>query len=120
MSPQFGGGGLYENIPEGQLKFLKSSDSLLEIIEVKTKHLEDVLDEVWLGSTRRIQLLKVDTEGSCLEIIKSLSFQKYTFDFISAEFGFGTKDEGVDFLGQHGYKLVASFNQNEVFRHEKA
>jgi FkbM family methyltransferase len=119
LSPQYYGSGLRDNLPEGHQQFLRSLDNNLNVVQVQTKHLEDILDE--LNAPKRITLLKSDTEGECLEIIKSLSFTKYIFDFISLELGLPKVpdthyEEGVEFLVSKGYKHLISFNQNDIFQ----
>ena len=122
LSPQYGGSGFKDNLPEDHQGFLKKLDPNMSIINVHTKQLEDILDE--LNAPKHIHLLKSDTEGTCLEIIQSLSFTKYTFDFISLELGLPKVsnthyEEGVEFLASKGYHILTSFNQNDIFQNDK-
>jgi FkbM family methyltransferase len=115
--PQYGGSALVDNLPASQLNFLSELDPTLHVSHVKTKKLEDILFE--LKAPRHINLLKIDTEGSDLEIIKSLSFG-YNIDYIATELGFtNQKSEGISYLKDNNYKYMSSFNQNEIFKYEK-
>ena len=53
------------------------------VIELTTKTLTDVLDEV--DAPKYIDYMSLDTEGSELEVLKGLDFDKYTIGYISVE-----------------------------------
>lgn len=118
------GSAIKNNLPESHQKFL--SDTGAKEIEIEIEHLEDILDKV--GAPKHIELLKSDTEGACLEIMQSLSLERYTFDFIVLELGNpghqnffpkypdGMFETGVKFLNSKDYELVHTLGQNNIFR----
>ena len=114
-SPQYGGSGIQENLPQKQQEFLRELDSNLQLVEVETRHLEDILDEI--KAPKSIQLLKLDTEGTCFEIIQSLSFDKYLFDYISLENFCNNIEEGSKLMLEKSYLPVVTLNENTLFRY---
>lgn len=107
------------NISKDHLEFLQRLDTASSICQCDARHLEDVLREY--NAPNHIDLLKSDTEGACLEIIKSLSFSDYHYEYISLEIGEpdagGLYEEAIAFLASKSYKLVTTFNQNDIFEH---
>ena len=75
-------------------------------IIVKTKTLTDILDEN--NAPKYIEYMSIDTEGSELEILKGIDFNKYRFGFISIEHNYVVprRQELRDFLENKGYKFL--------------
>lgn len=79
------------------------------LIRVKTKRFEDVVEQ------KRIDFLSIDTEGSELEILKTIDFQKFDIRVISVENNFMEK-EFEEFFVSRGYSLAGVFsNCDQVF-----
>lgn len=117
------GSGIIDNFPKnGHVEFLKSSNH--QIVEVHSEKLEDILEK--FNAPQVIDLLKSDTEGSCIKIVKSLSFSKYIFKVISLELGrpnvtFSNFEEGLEFLKTKGYSYLVTEYENDIFiRNENA
>jgi FkbM family methyltransferase len=75
-----------------------------EIIQVKTRKLETILDE---HSIKRIHYLTIDTEGAEFEVLKSINFDKVFIDLIQFEDNYS--DIGaqiVEYLKTKRYKVV--------------
>jgi hypothetical protein len=56
--------------------------STTEVIKVKTKKLETILDE---NNIKHINYLSIDVEGAEFEVIKSINFNKVFIDVIGFE-----------------------------------
>ena len=84
---------------------------LKEIIKVKTITLNDLLEIN--NSPNYIDYLSLDTEGSELEILKSVNFNKYKFGIIDVEHNFvePRRSEIRNLLENNGYK----FNKENNF-----
>ena len=75
-------------------------------IMVKTKTLTDILDEA--GAPLFIQYLSLDTEGTELDILKSVDHHKYTFAIIDVEHNFEEprRTDIRNYLREKGYELI--------------
>jgi FkbM family methyltransferase len=73
--------------------------------KVDTISLNDMLEKY--GAPSNIDYLSIDTEGSELEILESLNFEKYKFSVITVEHNF-TKNRQLicDLLSKNGYERV--------------
>jgi len=72
---------------------------------VKTVSLNDLLSEH--NAPKMINYLSIDTEGSEWEILSSLNFDEYSFDFISVEHNFTQNERLVGELLEHkGYVRI--------------
>lgn len=70
--------------------------------EVRTISLNDLLAKY--GAPSEIDYLSIDTEGSELEILRSLNFERYSFRIISCEHNFTPAREEIErLLAQNGY-----------------
>jgi FkbM family methyltransferase len=84
-------------------EFHKSRISGIKTYSVKTISLNDLLE--FYNAPHHIAFLSIDTEGSEYEILKSLSFDKWKFDFIACEHNFQKNRELVkDLMNSNGYK----------------
>lgn len=78
---------------------------------VETVSLNDLLEDH--GAPNHINYLSVDTEGTELEILKSLNFDKYSFTFMSIEHNIQKREILIEeFLSQLGYRrILRNFSQ---------
>jgi len=84
-------------------------------IKVKTQTLNDILEEN--KSPYIIDYLSLDTEGTELEILKSVDLNKYKFRIISVEhnYMFKRKQEIFELLNSYNYKLYKSKNEDDFY-----
>jgi len=76
-----------------------------EVYSVKTISIMDLLKKY--NAPSHIEYLSIDTEGSELEILKSLDFEKYKIDVITCEHNHtNLRNEIRDFLFSKGYEWV--------------
>jgi FkbM family methyltransferase len=76
-----------------------------EVYTVKTISIMDLLKKY--DAPQKIDYLSIDTEGSELEILKSLDFNKYKIDIITCEHNHTPlRTEIKDFLYSKGYEWV--------------
>ncbi len=87
-------------------------------IKVKTKTLTKILDEC--KAPAFIEYLSLDTEGSELEVLKGVDFNKYTFGFITLEHNWvePRRTEMRDFLADRGYRFCLENRHDDYFIHE--
>lgn len=71
----------------------KTNSTNSEIIKVKSIPLQKILDE---RSITRVDYLSIDTEGSELEVLRSIDFNKTSFELISVEVNY--ESEQIDSL----------------------
>lgn len=67
-----------------------------------------------LGLPNRINFLSVDTEGSELEIISSIDFERYSFDMIMYEHN-GMENGVAALLESKGYKLYQRLEIDDIY-----
>ena len=74
--------------------------------DVTTIRLDDLL--ATYNAPFNIEFLSVDTEGSELQVIRSVDFEKYSFDVICIEHNFNTliQEQIYSLIAPHGYKRV--------------
>ena len=86
-------------------KFLKKHIGKEKEYLVKTISLNDLLERY--NAPPQIDYLSIDTEGSELDILRNLDFEKYNFSVITIETHHNfDKEEKFDFLISKGYKRV--------------
>ena len=85
------------------------------IIKVQSITLTDVLDEN--NAPTFIEYLTVDTEGSELEVLKGINFNKYSFGLIHIEHNFEEpkRTDIKTFLQSKGYKYKGENNVDDIF-----
>ena len=73
------------------------------------------LQEYWREAP--VSFLSVDTEGTDINIIRSIDFDKYPFDIVQVEKSehLGHDTLLLDFLQNKNYFLVAQTNVNFIF-----
>jgi len=79
-----------------------------EILEVDAKKFEDVV------SKTEIDFLSIDTEGSELQILEQIDFNKYVIKVICVENNFH-ESKFNDFFTSKGYKLYGSVNIDYLY-----
>lgn len=86
-------------------------------IIVNTISLTDLLDKS--NSPTFIEYLSLDTEGSELEILKSVDFKKYTFGLIDVEHNYvePRRSHIKELLTSNGYHYVRENNFDDSYRH---
>jgi len=78
--------------------------STTEIIKVKTKRLETILDEHEIS---RVHYLSIDVEGAEFEVIKSINFDKVFIDVIGFENNYNdTSTPIIEYLQTKGYTII--------------
>ena len=87
-----------------------------EVITVKTIRLTDLLD--LYNAPPFIHYLSLDTEGSELEILKSVDFDRYTFGRIDVEHNFVEPRRTLmrNQLTSHGYVYMCANEQDDCYR----
>jgi len=110
----YGGSCIIDFIPEGHKKTLLSRRFLPKV--VRTKTLNEVLSEY--NIPRRVEFLKIDTEGSELDILMGCNLAKYSFGIISVEATLKDDKGLVDYLSQRGYNFLQSFGMNLLFENK--
>lgn len=87
-------------------------------IKVKTKTLNDILSEN--DCPESIDYLSLDTEGTELEILRSVDLEKYKFKIISVEHNHihDRRKKIKELLNGFGYKLYISKNADDFFIYE--
>lgn len=80
-------------------------DAQGEYITVKTKTLTDILDDA--KAPTFIEYISIDTEGSELEVLKGIDFDKYMFGYISIEHNYvePRRAQMREFLEGKGYRF---------------
>jgi FkbM family methyltransferase len=78
--------------------------STTEVIKVKTKKLETILDE---NNIKHINYLSIDVEGAEFEVIKSINFNKVFIDVIGFENNYNDKSVPiVEYLQNKGFITI--------------
>jgi len=103
--------GMTEYLDKHREKVLKNETR----IKVKTQTLNDILEEN--NSPDIIDYLSLDTEGTELEILKSVNLNKYKFKIISIEHNhiLERRNEMFKLLSSYNYKLYKSINADDFF-----
>lgn len=88
-------------------------------IIVKTITLNDLLDKY--NSPTWIDYLSLDTEGSELEILKSVDFNKYTFGLIDVEHNFvePRRTQIKNLLTSKGYEYVRENSVDDCYKYKE-
>jgi len=86
-------------------------------ILVKTITFNDLLEKY--NSPLFIDYLSLDTEGSELEILKSVNFNKYTFGIIDVEHNYqeDTRNKIRELLITNGYKYIRENSWDDCYQH---
>ncbi len=100
--------------------YVKEGYKIQKISKIKAKTIENILMKYWHGQFP--DLLSIDVEGSELEILNSLNFNKHIPIVICVETisfsisGQGKKNsELIKFVEKQGYLLYADTNINTIF-----
>ena len=101
--PEFSRANLSKNIPSDKHEYLRLSNNT--VYELKTISINDLFDKYEINNT--IDYLSIDTEGTELEILNSLDFNKYDIKIISVEHNFTTNREAI-------YNLLTLNNYDRV------
>lgn len=82
-----------------------------EIITVKTEKLNDILDNY---DVINIDFLSIDTEGSEIDILKTLDFNKYNINVITIEDNYNDI-KLMNFFKDRNYKFVKQIECDKIF-----
>lgn len=84
-------------------------------IQVQTLTLNDLLDEV--QAPRFIEYLSLDTEGTELEILKSVDLDKYMFGIMTVEHNFidSKRQEIKEYLESKNYHCIGTTGVDDMF-----
>ena len=85
----------------------KLNANLIEILDVPSKTLEDIINENY-DKNKKIHILSIDIEGTSGEVIKSCDFNNYKFDILVVE-----KDtlQSNDLENNYDVQLEDKFNK---------
>ena len=83
----------------------------LQVLTVNCFVLNDLLQ---YNKIDHVNFLSIDTEGSELEILESIDYDKYTIDVISVEDTY-YDSRFIPFLEKKGFKFVRRTNQDLIF-----
>lgn len=87
-----------------------------KIIKVKTRKLEDILDEY---NIKRIHYLSIDVESAEFEVIKSIEFKKVFIDVINFENNYDDRSKPiVDYLKSKNYIVYSYFKHDIMMIHK--
>tara|TARA_B110000858_G_C17709823_1_gene429991 strand:+ start:43 stop:915 length:873 start_codon:yes stop_codon:yes gene_type:complete len=107
-------------IEKKQRKLLKNKENnkSKQEIDVKTITLEDLLDKYNAPNT--INYFSLDTEGSELQILKSVDFTKYKFQYINVEHNYiePRRSEIRKLLQKNGYLYMGQNQFDDNYIHE--
>lgn len=81
------------------------------VINVKISKLQKVFEA---NNINHVDLLSIDTEGSELEILKSIDFSKVTIDIIMVENNYRS-DLICDYLTSHNYRKIKTIDADEIY-----
>jgi FkbM family methyltransferase len=85
--------------------------STTEVIKVKTKKLETILDE---NNIKHINYLSIDVEGAEFEVIKSINFNKVFIDVIGFENNYNDVSVPiVEYLQNKGFIII--YHSSDIF-----
>jgi FkbM family methyltransferase len=82
-----------------------------QVVTVSCYELNEVLAE---NGVMHVDYLSIDAEGSELEILRSVDFERVEYDVISVENNYG--DNAVkEHLKRYGFKLIATLGTDEIY-----
>lgn len=102
-------------------KNYKKNQNKCEIISVETKTINSILD-TYLSGIFKIDVLNIDTEGSEINIIKSISFQKYFISFLLFESHYFSKKSKkieknmIEFIESKGFEMIWRGKRDYMYR----
>ncbi len=82
------------------------------IEKIKSRTLNSILEE---NQITHIDYLSIDTEGSEFNIIKSIDFEKFSINIISAENNDPNDNSVRDFLQSKGFKFITKCCSDEIY-----
>lgn len=106
--PEEGKKRLIENNPKNLTRLLRTA--LVGMLPLRT-----ILESSKLAEDGRFFLLKVDTEGFDLKVLKSNDWVKYRPYLVLTE-ATGEEEEVASFLIEQGYELSKKFGVNQLFQ----
>jgi FkbM family methyltransferase len=84
---------------------LSKDRKISKLYKVQTVSLNDLLDGY--NAPKHINYMSVDTEGTELEILSKLDFQKYSFDFLSIEHNSVVQENAIEeLMNENGYVRI--------------
>jgi FkbM family methyltransferase len=109
---------MYSGIYNHIVHHKKTVDSEKKIIKLKTKTLTDILDKN--NAPGFIDYLSIDTEGSELEILRGINFNKYQFGTIDIEHNYvePIRTSIKDFLIENDYIYLKENRWDDTYIHK--
>ena len=93
-------------------KDINSKNEKKEVLSVKNYNFNNII------TTKNIDYLSIDTEGSEFSILKSIDFSKYTIKVISVENDY--KDKNIyNFLKNNGFLYLKTIGSDDVYINKK-
>jgi FkbM family methyltransferase len=98
--------GMYSQYSEGHEYY-----STREVIKIKSQKLQSLIDKYNLN---QIDLLSIDVEGSELQVLESIDFEKTNISCILLENNYGIEKE-TQFLAEKGFRVLGNIQWDVVF-----
>lgn len=92
-------------------KVIKSKGGKVEEVKVKTRNINNILIE---NNIKEIDFCSIDTEGSELMILETISFEKFIIKSLSVENNYKENSIG-NFLKTKGYIMLAKRSADEIY-----
>jgi FkbM family methyltransferase len=102
--------GLNENMSEGHKKWAAEYGKI-EIINVKTTTFEEIMKKH--PDIKHIDFMSIDVEGHEMEILKTINFNEYKFDFVTIEKS--DPDKIIKHMQENGYKIFMEIGADIMF-----
>ncbi len=94
------------------LREVSEKGQTIEKIQVQSRKLQSIMDE---NNINRVDYLSIDTEGSEIEILKSIDYNKSDIEVISLEENYGNKHLSDEVLLPHGYKFITKIELDNFY-----
>lgn len=112
-------GGIYHNYDMRHIQRvfqeIEHDKGSQQLTKVNAYLLNDILTQ---HNLYHIDYLSIDTEGSEMDIIKAIDYDKFDIDIIDVEKNFNTNDF-KDFFITKGFILIATLGHDEIYRNVK-
>jgi FkbM family methyltransferase len=84
----------------------------IEKIQVRSRRLQSIIDE---NNVSRVDYLSIDTEGSEIEILKSIDYNKTDIEVISLEENYGNRHLSDEILLPNGYAFATKIELDNFY-----
>lgn len=88
-----------------------------EIVDIPAKTFADVVDEAGIAE---VDYLSIDTEGTEIEILKSIDFRKYTIHAVTVDHNLETRPELLSLMKRQDFELLKSIGADMMFLNRKS